>query len=121
MIDLRYMTLLAVQWAVRCFGVDHVINTRERSMRFIEEAIELCQSLGLSQNECTKVMRMVYSRKKGETNQEVGGVMITLMVLCESHDIDLVNSTRDELSRILNKDTKHFAERNKDKVTLLNG
>ena len=43
----------------------------------------------------------MYSRKPGEAHQEVGGVVVTLAVLCESHGLDMLTCSEIEYSRIL--------------------
>lgn len=68
-------------WCKSCFGEDTYFNKEERIHRFIEEALELAQSLGCTKEEIGMLTDYVFSRPKGEPNQEVGGVMITCCIV----------------------------------------
>ena len=78
----------------------HWDDVQERSLRFLEEATELVQSLGMPKERAAKVLDYVYSRPVGVPSQEVGGAMVTLAVLCQSADISLEDSSLEELERI---------------------
>ena len=88
-------------WALKCFGVDTSKwnSTRERCNRFIEEALELCQSLNMSREDAHMIVDYVYNRPVGKPQQEVGGVMVTLAVLCKTQDIDMEIAGDVELDR----------------------
>lgn len=90
-------------WAVECFGLRELGFHKERSHRFLEEALELVQSTGISREDCFKLVDYVYNRQVGETKQEVGGVLVTLAVLCSVHGIDMDVAGEDELKRIWEK------------------
>lgn len=78
-----------VQWAIECFGLKIVNNLRERDLRFAEEAIELVQARGnVTEEEFVRLVRFTYKRPVGEVPQEVGGVMTTLAVLCETEAVE---------------------------------
>ncbi len=87
-------------WAVQCFGHEIAHDKQVRNYRFLEEALELVQSCGCTKLEATQLVDYVYGRPAGETQQEVGGVMITLTTLCNAHDIDVVAESENELMRI---------------------
>lgn len=76
------------KWVRKTFG-DKSMQTRERNLRFIEEAIELVQSHNITKDDINKVMDRVYNKPPGNSVQEVGGVMITLLALadCQRYDI----------------------------------
>lgn len=112
------LSRIAHEWAVRCFGDKHVINSGTRSLRTVEEAIELCQALGVSRELAHKAVDTVYSRPIGEPEQEIGGVLLTINILCESLGVDADALFERELRRVLMKSPEHFAKRNKDKVDL---
>lgn len=118
---IRLMQKLATDWAVRCFGREHVLNHAARGLRHIEEAVELGQALGCSKEDVIKVIDIVYSRPVGSLSREVGGSILTLMVLCESHMLDLEICAQMELQRVLNKDPAEFAKRNDEKVNPRHG
>lgn len=90
----------AAEWALNVFGETIATNQRERNHRFIEEAIELVQSLNCSKEEVLALVDYVYDRPKGEPYQEVGGVMMALAILCNANDLDMVEDGILELKRI---------------------
>jgi NTP pyrophosphatase (non-canonical NTP hydrolase) len=87
-------------WMIACFGKEITQDTTERNHRFIEESLELAQSLGCSKSQIIELIDYVYSRPIGETKQEVGGVLLTLSALCSANNIDLAGSGEAELVRV---------------------
>jgi len=87
-------------WAVECFGTAVADDMVERTFRFLEEALELSQSNGCTREQAHRLVDYVYDRPAGEAGQEVGGVMITLAVLCEAAGIDLSGESEREYARI---------------------
>lgn len=92
-------------WARKCFGEDERKwnSTRERCNRFIEEALELCQSFGMSREDAHKIVEYVYNRPVGVPFQEVGGTLVTLSVLCSVHGIVMEDAGEVELDRCFEK------------------
>lgn len=90
-------------WAVTCFGPDVVADKVERNHRFLEESLELVQSLGCTRAEALELVDYVYGRPKGDPHQEVGGVVITLAALCNASGIDIATEGETELARIWGK------------------
>lgn len=88
----------ANSWLVSCLGPETAINKGERNHRFLEEALELVQSCGCTANEAHQLVDYVYSRAVGETQQEVGGVMTTLAMLCAAQGVDMLICGENELS-----------------------
>ena len=84
-------------WVKQCFGET---SKTERNYRFIEEALELVQSLGTSKEEVLELVDYVFNRPSGEPWQEVGGTMTTLAALCNAHDLDMEESADRELTRM---------------------
>ena len=115
---IKALTQIAVEWGIRCFGIEHMQNPRVRALRFAEEAIELAQACGVSEDKATELVRAVYSRPVGQPMQEVGSSMVTLTVLCHTLGIDLENAFQIEVLRCLAKDSAHFAKRNWQKLDL---
>lgn len=90
------------EWCERCFeGLIDWSSRKERCFRFLEEALELCQSLELTKEEALRVVDYVYGRPIGEPEQEVGGVMITLYALGAREGIDIEEQCRIEYGRIM--------------------
>ena len=92
-----------VDWARQCFGQDHIKDHRVRALRFVEEALELAQACGLSDNEVRRVLVYVYNRPTGDIHQEVAGTMLTLAVLADLHGVDMLGQGEAELVRCWSK------------------
>lgn len=90
-------------WMQECFGPEISADREERCHRFLEEAVELVQSLGTTASECHQLISYVYGRPAGDTPQEVGGVMVTLAALCLATGMDMHSCGETELSRIWGK------------------
>jgi hypothetical protein len=67
--------------------------------RFLEEALELVQSLGCTASEAHQLVDYVFGRPVGDPFQELGGTMVTLSALASCHDIDLEEAAETELAR----------------------
>lgn len=91
------------QWVELCFGVEIANDIPERNHRFVEEALELVQSLGCAKEDVLKLVDYVYDRPVGEPHQEVGGVMVTLASLCAAAGLDIKRDGEKELERIYTK------------------
>lgn len=85
---------------VTIFGAKIAYDAIERNHRFLEEGLELVQSLGCSQNEAHQLVDYVYSRKTGNPFKECGGVMVTLAALCNAQAMSLEDCANVELERI---------------------
>jgi NTP pyrophosphatase (non-canonical NTP hydrolase) len=77
----------ALNWAVEMFG-DVALEPRERTMRFVEEAIELAHAMHLERSTLDAIVERVYSRKHGLIYQEIGQSQITLECLAKSIGVD---------------------------------
>jgi len=87
-------------WMAACFGDAIASDVVERCDRFVEEAIELTQSLGHSAERAHALVDYVYGRPKGGPEQEVGGVMVTLAALCLATGCNMHAAGEAELVRI---------------------
>jgi NTP pyrophosphatase (non-canonical NTP hydrolase) len=76
------------------------LSIRERCRRFLEEALELVQACGISQDEAQAILDYVYKRSKGEVSQEIGGVMVSLFALADIVKYDAMECASIELDRI---------------------
>jgi hypothetical protein len=88
-------------WLMECFGAEIAADRVERCDRFIEEALELAQSLDWPRERAIALVDYVYGRPAGEPHQEVGGVMVTLAALCQAAGLDMDAAGEDELARIM--------------------
>jgi NTP pyrophosphatase (non-canonical NTP hydrolase) len=109
---------IAWDWGTRCFGVVHMDYVPIRALRMIEESIELAQACGVDQEQLHKLVDIVYSRKSGNVNQEVGGAYLTLRMLCRTLRLDIEGEYLREIRRCLSKDPADFTARNEDKIQL---
>jgi NTP pyrophosphatase (non-canonical NTP hydrolase) len=112
------MQILAVDWGYRCFGMDHIIDKRVRSLRCAEEAVELAQACEVDKETMLKLVEVVYSRPVGDPKQEIGGVLVTAAIMANVFEATAHDLMLKELRRVLDKNPKHFANRNHDKETL---
>lgn len=87
-------------WLQACFGSLIAGDRKERSHRFVEEALELAQASGCSADEAYQLVDYVFARPIGEQEQEVGGVMLTLAALCLANGIDMHAAGEKELARV---------------------
>lgn len=90
-------------WLQQCFGPEVGVDPVERNHRFIEEALELVQSLGTTKTEALALVDYVYNRKVGQPIQEVGGVLVTLAALCFAAGLDMHYCGNIELARVWDK------------------
>lgn len=72
----------------------------ERIARFVEEALELAQSLGLERNAAMQLVHYVFDRPAGDPAQEFGGVATTLAVLAEFTGHHMIGCGDHELARV---------------------
>lgn len=90
-------------WLNECFGREIALDGVERNHRFLEEALELVQSLGCTESEARQLVGYVFSRPAGEPAQEVGGSIVTLAALCYANGIYMPECGETELARIWTK------------------
>jgi hypothetical protein len=109
---------IVYEFVNRTFGVTSNKSVHERIARFIEEAIELAQSEDFDVDELKHIVDYVYSKPKGERNQEVGQVSITLLAYCEAVNISADAEEIKELNRILSLDAEYFRRRHQIKVNV---
>lgn len=91
------------EWVTNTFGEDHHTKKLERCHRFLEESLELCQACDMPKEDVLTLLEYVYNRPKGLVGQEVGGVLVTLAALCNSHNTNMSAESEIEYSRILEK------------------
>lgn len=88
---------------VACFGEAIAADGVERNHRFLEESLELVQSLGCTASEAHQLVDYVFGRPVGDPHQETGGVEVTLAALCNAHGLDKRIAADNELSRCWGK------------------
>jgi len=90
-------------WMEACFGPEISNDHLERGDRLLEEVLELLQSGDYPIERAAAMIGYVWSRPKGEPEQEVGGVMLTLAAYCLKQGIDMHDAGEKELSRVWTK------------------
>lgn len=88
------------EWCIKCFGEKITNDKQERNHKFLEESLELAQSLGCTKGEAFHLLTYVFDRPIGEPHQEVGGVMVTLAALCNANGLSMTACGEVELERI---------------------
>ena len=88
-------------WVYECFGTDAAEDSLEHADRFIEEALELSQTVpDFTADRAHALVDYVFSRPVGGADQEVGGVMVTLAALCNALGIDMYCAGSSEVRRV---------------------
>jgi hypothetical protein len=87
-------------WMKSCFGPAIAVDRVERNHRFLEESLELVQSLGCTASEAHQLVDYVFGRPVGEPGQEVGGVTVTLAALCNAGGLSIRDEATREFARI---------------------
>lgn len=91
-------------WMLECFGEEIAADRIERADRFLEEALELSQTIpGFTVDRARALVEYVFDRPVGERGQEVGGVGVTLAALCNTYDLNIEQEWRRELARVWTK------------------
>lgn len=92
-----------LEWMMACFSMEICRNQTERNHRFLEESLELVQSLGCTASEAHQLVDYVFNRPAGDPEQELGGVMVTVAALCFPNNLDMDEAAETELVRIWTK------------------
>lgn len=121
MSTIKILQQVAYNWAVRCFGLSHVQSPTVRVERCVEEMVEAAQSISVPKEVVLKIVEMVYSKKPGDFLQEMGGVSMTLAVLCESQGWNIEDLLVMEINKVHTNPPEYYRNRNKMKVDLLHG
>lgn len=87
-------------WMLHVFGGRVMRNVEERCDRFLEEVIELLQSLDYDPRRIPRLVSYVYNRPVGKKFQEAGGVSVTFSALCDAAEIDMADAGEVELQRV---------------------
>lgn len=87
------------EWMLHTFGLEIAMDKTERGHRFLEEALELVQAGGMTQEDAHQLVDYTFGRPVGELKQEVGGTMVTLAALCSAHGVSMGDCAKNELAR----------------------
>lgn len=73
----------------------------QRTLRGLEEMLELSQSVSVTEEEVLIVLRQVYDKPRGIPRKELGGCLVTLCGIADSLDLDLEECFWDEFEVIM--------------------
>lgn len=98
---LRVANRRVAEWVYDRFGETCLMDKKERNLRVLEEAIELCQTAGITPEEVDIVSKHVFSRPVGEAHQELAGVFVSLLASFWAHGLDPQMVLHEEIERVL--------------------
>lgn len=101
-LDVHFQTRV-LEWVLACIGSHDAADTRNRNHRFLEEALELVQSLGCSVSEAHQLVDYVFNRPVGDPIQELGGTLLTLHALASAANLSVDACGETELDRVWGK------------------
>lgn len=87
-------------WVEEALGHDTAHNAPERSIRTVEEVLELAQALGVEREVMHRLVDYVFDRPVGNAEQEIAGSMVTLYSVAAALNIDADAAMETELERI---------------------
>lgn len=90
------------EWVDRTFGHSIATNAPERTLRLLEEAIELYQASGGSKTIALAQVEETFARPKGAINKELAQVGMVWSACCHQFHYDPHYTVRDEMMRVLN-------------------
>jgi NTP pyrophosphatase (non-canonical NTP hydrolase) len=95
----------AKEWLVGIVGEARANDTTERSYRFIEEALELVHTQGISLEDVVTLAAYVYLKPPAshEARSEVGDVQFTLAALCNAIGADTAVTQSDVVEKMKRK------------------
>ena len=105
------------QWAVDTFGYI-ARDPKERTLRFLEEAIELGQAMDIDPEQVSSIIGRVYLREPGSPPKEIGQALATLELLAKAVDVDADAEATKEFYRVQSVPKEEWAKRHAAKVAL---
>lgn len=102
-------------WVVTRLGVK-AMEPHERAMRMLEEALELAQAMGVTEEEAERLRANVFQKPAGEVAQELGGAAITLFACAESVGQSLLDCGKKEMDRVESLPVDRFRRRQEQNV-----
>lgn len=106
----------AYVWAVETYGEDLVRGTRYQALRFLEEAMELAQTQGLTLEDFITCAKYVSGRKVGDTREELGDVQVCLDIMAENLGLDLDNCHATALLHVQSLDPVKCRAKDAEKI-----
>lgn len=88
------------EWVWSTFGEESALNGQERTLRHVEESVELAQAVGLSREQLHRLVDYVFERPKGRPPQEAAGAALTLYAAASALGFNLEVVLERELTRV---------------------
>ena len=104
---MKFEQHLVIERVKAMFGEEIANNKLERNFRFIEETLELVQSLNMTKEQVLAVVEYTFNRPIGEPQQELGGVLVTLFALCGANNLNAEDAFARDMS---------YCKENSDKI-----
>ena len=93
---------LALRWTYLVFGDKiEALTPRVRTMRLLEEALELAQAEGVQSYEASIILGQVYKKPLGTPYKELGGVLVTMAAYAATADHNIDQAFMDEFEHIM--------------------
>lgn len=87
-------------WVRKVFTEAEYTNAPERSLRVVEEAIELAQACGIDADTLHRLVDYVCGRPVGDPQQEIAGCLVTVYAAAAALNVDADEALENEISRI---------------------
>jgi hypothetical protein len=87
-------------WVRKVFTEAESKNAPERSLRVVEEAVELSQACGVDSETLHRLVDYVCSRPIGEAPKEIAGCLVTVYAAAAALGVDAQEELEKEISRI---------------------
>lgn len=106
-----------LEWAVDKFG-EIARDPRERAMRFVEEAVELAQTQGVTDIDLGRICRRVFTRPAGDAAKEIGQVGMTFEAMAENIGLKVAPLIKAEIERVKTIPKEEWQRRHAAKVAV---
>lgn len=104
-------------WAIETFG-EIARDPTERCLRFVEEAIELAQAMGLSDADLCRIITRVLGREPGTPAKEIAQAQACLETLALVLGVDADAGSTAELARVKSIPREEWKRRHAAKVAI---
>lgn len=104
-----------LEWAIRMFG-PIASHRRERAARFVEEAVELGQAAGLTEQEVAALVTRTFGRPPGDMRKELGQAAATLGMFAENENMSAEVEAQREWERVRDTSPEQWRKRHDEKV-----
>lgn len=109
------LSKLILHWAHSTFG-PIALNPVERTLRIVEEAVEVAQADGCDPAMLHAIIDRTYSRPADSVEKELGGLLLTVYARCALVGLDPDAVLGKEIDRVLSKPREHWAAKHDDKM-----